>query len=803
MDFIKFTCPELNRKWNANKDGGIGGWDKLFKLPKWKNGNKLHSNDVYEYMCNEDHKVNCVLTGGVNNITVFDFDVGDEYYKCIEQNPQLKEAYTIKTTKGFHIYCKYNPDYKTTANKQIGIDIRNDSAFVFGQGTKTEFDTCYEYYCGDKIDIEMPYEFYKLIVPKDIFKSKPIKKEKNMCKPSLNEDLQPITDDDDILLQYCECIDIADVDNYNTWLKLIWSLHGHKEIARKLSRMGNNFQEESFQKKYEDYKDRGLTIKTFYEFAKKGNRNKYFDILSNDPNKKEIEEQDEEQDEKFLDICNMEDTEIAHTLFIYFGDNFVKEGDNIYYWDEPNKKWICDNNSKENNFAFTSIFIKDVIKNLTTTYLEKKDYYKLKENEDEENMISRKLQNYWKKSKELLRDCKLNPIVKWFIKYLVQRNDKIEFDANCDLFAFENKVYDFTIKDFREIEKHDYISMTTQIDYKEPEQEEVDKVKEIIENIIPDVHERRTYISLLYNAMTGYSSNKLVFANGSGGNGKGVLHGLFNALMGKYGIDGHNSLLTSDIKSGANTELNNINKKRWVNFTELDTGLPLNVANCKKLSGGDYMSARGLWSDKDKCNVNSLSVFIEVNNKPNLNGVDTDSNALARRVIDFGFKSMFTENEDDVDEKNHIYPINRDYTKDTFKKKHACALFKYITNYEGVEEINVCDSIKEASSKYLLGNDAVYTFVWDIIERVDDKDSIVKISDLYDKFKESDCFHNMTKNEKRTYNKSKFLEYIQRHSKFKRDFQEKYQNGECMERYGVTLIRNVLRNYKMRVDEEN
>ena len=477
--------------------------------------------------------------------------------------------------------------------------------------------------------------------------------------------------------------------------------------------------------------------------------------------------------------------------------------DNIYYWDKPNKKWICDNNSKENNFAFTSIFIKDVIKKLTTTYLEKKNYYKLKENEDEENMISRKLQNYWKKSKELLRDCKLNPIVKWFIKYLVQRNDQIEFDANDNLFAFENKVYDFVTKKFREIEKHDYISMTSQIDYKEPEEKELNKVKEIIENIIPDVHERRTYISLLYNAMTGYSSNKLVFANGSGGNGKGVLHGLFNALMGKYGIDGHNSLLTSDIKSGANTELNNINKKRWVNFTELDTGLPLNVANCKKLSGGGYMSARGLWSDKDKCNVNSLSVFIEVNNKPNLNGVDTDSNALARRVIDFGFKSMFTENEEDIDEKNHIYPINRDYTKDTFKKKHACALFKYITNYEGVEEINVCDSIKEASSKYLLGNDAVYTFVGDIIEWVDDKDSIVKISDLYDKFKESDCFHNMTKNEKRTYNKSKFLEYIQRHSKFKKDFQEKYQNGECMERYGVTLIRNVLRNYKMQVDEKN
>ena len=48
--------------------------------------------------------------------------------------------------------------------------------------------------------------------------------------------------------------------------------------------------------------------------------------------------------------------------------------------------------------------------------------------------------------------------------------------------------------------------------------------------------------------------------------------------------------------------------------------------------------------------------------------------------------------------------------------------YSWEAHYEDVEEINVCDSIKEASSKYLLGNDAVYTFVGDIIEKVEDKD---------------------------------------------------------------------------------
>ena len=72
------------------------------------------------------------------------------------------------------------------------------------------------------------------------FKSKPNKSIINMCKPSINEiSLQPTTEADGILLQYCECIDINDVDNYSTWIKLMWSLYGHKEIARKLSRMGD------------------------------------------------------------------------------------------------------------------------------------------------------------------------------------------------------------------------------------------------------------------------------------------------------------------------------------------------------------------------------------------------------------------------------------------------------------------------------------------------------------------------------------------------------------------------------------
>ena len=789
-DFIKFTCPQLNRKWNANKDSGMGGWDKLFKLPpKWKDGDKLFSKDVYEFMCDDNHKVNCVITGKINNITVFDFDVGDEYYKCIEQYPELKDAYTIKTNKGYHIYCKYNPDYKTTANKQIGIDIRNDSAFVFGQGTKTEFDTCYEFYCGDKIDIEMPYEFYKLIVPNDIIKSKPNKKEKIMCKPLPLSNTDEIPIDDKILLQYCECIDIADVDNYNTWVKLIWSLHGHKEVARKLSRMGNNFQEESFQKTYENYKERGLTIKTFYEFAKKGNRNKYFDILNNDPNKKEIEKINEINVELWT---NGEDIDIGDDLFQLFGDDFIYIYKQLYFWNSDVNKWV---NDEDKEYILNYIINK--ITEAYDKYLTSKDYFNIMKNGDD---ISKKLQDVWKKSKKLKQMKNIKPIRERFINRLINRFDKIEFDMNPYLIAFDNTVYDFETKLFRTAEKTDYISMNTNYNYEPPTTEQKKTIKEIIESIFPDEEHRKCYMSVLYNALIGICPEKFIIANGSGRNGKGVLNDLTLSLLGDYGYKGNSDTLIEKLKTGANPEVAKLDKIRFALFSEPDIRHQLNTATIKQLSGGGEINARDLYSSKTKTILNAV-IVLEANAKPQLNGTDSNSDALRERIVDVIFNSRFiAQTDDEVDVSNNIFKQDPRFKEHSFQREHRCALFDYIANYEGVDKIYVSTAAKNDSCKYLLGGDVVYTFVNELIEPVDDKDSVVRIIDLYEAFKNSECYVNMERVEKRKYGKNFFTNEVQKHIHFRKFYKDIYQGLECKNRYGAIQIRTVLTNFKM-VDE--
>ena len=89
-------------------------------------------------------QVKCILTGKINNITVFGFGDKNGYYKFIEKYPEFQAALAVKTSKGFHVYSKYNPTYETTTGKHK-IDIRNDQAIVFGPGSKTELGTSYDW----------------------------------------------------------------------------------------------------------------------------------------------------------------------------------------------------------------------------------------------------------------------------------------------------------------------------------------------------------------------------------------------------------------------------------------------------------------------------------------------------------------------------------------------------------------------------------------------------------------------------------------------------------------------------------
>ena len=123
--YVNFTFQSLKEEVGKNKT-----IKKILGMPAWKDiTRENHKNYI-----KKEHKGHAILTGKMSGITVFDFDIPEVYYKFVELYPKLKTYRTIKTKNGFHVYCDYDEDIKTTTDGFVhdkGVDIRNDDAIVF------------------------------------------------------------------------------------------------------------------------------------------------------------------------------------------------------------------------------------------------------------------------------------------------------------------------------------------------------------------------------------------------------------------------------------------------------------------------------------------------------------------------------------------------------------------------------------------------------------------------------------------------------------------------------------------------
>jgi hypothetical protein len=114
---------------------------KKLTFPKYnKNMEAEVSNWIEDYNTNAKHtKHYAVRTGKVSGITVLDFDTEYAYKMFCANVPNFESYFTVKTKKGWHVYCLYDPKLKTCNNILKGlieiIDIRNDPFII--KNTKT------------------------------------------------------------------------------------------------------------------------------------------------------------------------------------------------------------------------------------------------------------------------------------------------------------------------------------------------------------------------------------------------------------------------------------------------------------------------------------------------------------------------------------------------------------------------------------------------------------------------------------------------------------------------------------------
>ena len=100
---------------------------------------------------------------------------------------------------------------------------------------------------------------------------------------------------------------------------------------------------------------------------------------------------------------------------------------------------------------------------------------------------------------------------------------------------------------------------------------------------------KKLYLTILSTGLDGIALEKFILANGSGGNGKGVINELVQEMLGNYAYVLPVNILLDPLKTGSNPELANMNNKRLVIAREPDRNLKFNCATIKEITGGSEL----------------------------------------------------------------------------------------------------------------------------------------------------------------------------------------------------------------------
>ena len=701
------------------------------------------------------------------------------YYKSISVNHGKKE--------GKHVF--FTTDYKITKDReQCKYDDIEILSGQWGWVRKQQNIICpNNYMC--KYNIENIIKRKKKI----IFK----KKQKQKINIIQAEEIHKQTIIDTEIIDHANNITLEYLDDYNHWYTILMALKSggsqYKPIAKTISEKSTKFEIDSFNEIWASTPTN--TIATIFYYSK----------LSNEQNFHKLKQ----SCTKFNIYKHLTttDADIADVFIHYNKEDLINKNNEIYVY--HNNCWIKqDNELTHVQGLINSKLIKfyDNLDRTLATKISQEPDEQINDNHRIKKTIIDKIIRIIKTS------CGMKSISKAVkCKLSLLDFDHIEFDALLDILPFKTKIYDLLTHEYRDYKNTDYITMKIDYDYEQPKQNEVKQFNELFNQIFP-VEDIRTDYSIILSSVLfgrGGSTDAFIVANGSGGNGKGVLHELMSEMLGIYAMIAPVSIICNPIKQGSNPEVAGMHNKRFIVYEEPSEKHKIDIGSMKMITGGDRINARMNYSNNTETLLKGIHI-LDANDKPKLNGKMDDS--ISRRLIDIHFMSKFTHEKEDYENLEYHFKANYDYRQPEFKKVYKHALFEYlirfIKDYQSKNTIPIYHGLvgkmsmitKNRTDKYIENSDFLGSYLRDNIEKTDNKNDILKIKDIFNTFKVSEEFQGLNKDEKSVFNgPKKFNTLVSMHKIYKKFFKDKINIKK--EDGTNTTARNVLMGCKLVCDD--
>jgi len=518
---VSFAFPKIDTY--INDKGEVK--KKPINMPSWK-------------VINKDNCLNhsigsayAVITGEQSNLTIVDFDVKDDYYRLMEIHPELKEYKTIQTNKGFHIWFKYDADFKTTTNgfsDYEGVDIRNEGGVVFCA------PTTYKMPNGDIVKyvdlggkFELPPSYLKTYLKSRLQPLGNKESNKSNTNVSINQKVpEPVHNvvKNEIIdkLLYLGLLDGKAFGSWDDWrnvgLCMRWiTSFEHFDTFSKINKDKYDKKEtielwNSIHEKYE-----AMNLGTLYHYAKDYNKDKY-NLYFN----------------YFIPLNKM--TKGALTI----AECICPKLERHLKW--SNEKWFMF--YKKTNLWMETKEPSHIIVQMIHKHIDYSIQIKINErakceDAEQQKSITDEITKYSKMYSEVDKSGFYAMITKHLKTILYDSEFYYKLDNNPYKIAFQDGIYDMRENKFNKgYSDYDYLTKTIPFKYNEPTQEHMDFVKNVIYKICNcNQSHMDYYLGVLGQALTGDAEleKSLYFCVGVGGNnGKTLILEALADIMPNY-----------------------------------------------------------------------------------------------------------------------------------------------------------------------------------------------------------------------------------------------------------------------------